>query len=310
MMDGRHPALDAIGLLPDTEIDLADAALQLGRIRAPDADWQAAATHLSEIARDASRIGTVMERAGIEARIGALAGMLHARHGYAGDTETYDDLDNANLIRVIERRRGLPVSLGILWLHCVRAAGWDGRGVDVPGHFLLQVDGRASLPGPGDAVAGSPAGDEVRSERPGGRRRSSPREQVLVDGFANGAILGMRDLAGIVRNLVGRDGELRPGVARPMGNRAVLLRLQRNVTQRLRSARRFEEAMQSLEAMTAIAPTDAGLWRDAAALNQLLERVSDAIACLERFLTLVPTGEAARDVRARLGALRANRQGD
>ena len=43
MIDPRA-ALDAIGLLPDTEIDIADAALQLARVDAPDADWQAVRT--------------------------------------------------------------------------------------------------------------------------------------------------------------------------------------------------------------------------------------------------------------------------
>ena len=48
-------ALDAIGQLPDAEIDIADAALQLARVDAPDADWRAARAHLSELAREAVR---------------------------------------------------------------------------------------------------------------------------------------------------------------------------------------------------------------------------------------------------------------
>ena len=52
-MTEPRTALEAIGVLPDTEIDIGDAALQLARIDAPDADWQAARAHLSELARDA-----------------------------------------------------------------------------------------------------------------------------------------------------------------------------------------------------------------------------------------------------------------
>ena len=55
MIDPRA-ALEAIGLLPDTEIDIAGAALQLARVDAPDADWQAARAQLSEIARDAAAL--------------------------------------------------------------------------------------------------------------------------------------------------------------------------------------------------------------------------------------------------------------
>ena len=73
----------------------------------------------------------------IATRAGALALLLSARHGYAGAVEDYDNLDNANLIRVIERRRGLPVALGVIWLHAARAVGWAAHGIDFPGHFLI-----------------------------------------------------------------------------------------------------------------------------------------------------------------------------
>src|SRR3546814_8702530 len=51
----------------------------------------------------------------------ALAGVLLAEFGYHGDTESYDDPQNADLVRVIDRRMGLPVSLGVLYIHAARA---------------------------------------------------------------------------------------------------------------------------------------------------------------------------------------------
>jgi len=54
----------------------------------------------------------------------ALTQVMAEEHGYGGDRQHYDDLQNANLIRVIDRRRGLPVALGILYLHAARAQGW------------------------------------------------------------------------------------------------------------------------------------------------------------------------------------------
>ena len=58
-----------------------------------------------------------------------------------GNVEDYDNPANANLIQVIERRQGLPVALGILWLHAARAAGWPAHGVDFPAHFLIALEG-------------------------------------------------------------------------------------------------------------------------------------------------------------------------
>src|SRR5690349_21954524 len=134
-------ALDAIGLLPDTGIDVGGAALQLARVDSPDADWRAARAHLSELARDAVELAKSIDTNDVSMRAEALAGLIAGRYLYAGDAETYDDLANANLIRVIERRKGLPVALGIIWLHCARASGWGGHGVDFPGHFLVALEG-------------------------------------------------------------------------------------------------------------------------------------------------------------------------
>src|SRR4051794_7831033 len=112
-MTETRAALDAIGLLPDVEIDIADAALQLARIDAPDRDWRAARAHLSQLAREAVQLAASLPGDDFAARREGLAEIISGRHGDSGDTENYDDLANANLIQVIERRRGLPVALGI-----------------------------------------------------------------------------------------------------------------------------------------------------------------------------------------------------
>ncbi len=276
-------ALKAIGQLPDSEIDLAEAALQLGRALTPELETDTAAAHLSELARESAAIGRVLDGRPLEARLGGLAALIHARHGYRGDDDTYDDLANANLIAVIDRRRGLPVALGIIWLHCIRAAGWDGHGVDFPGHFLLQMNGTTIGPA----------------------RRGTKRDQhVLVDAFAGGTAVAISDLLGLLRSQLGETAEIRPGMLRPMSNRDVLLRLQRNNTERLLAAGELESALAALETMIAIAPEQASLWRDAAGLNQRLQRFRAAIECLEHFLVLVPEGEAAKRARARISEIR------
>jgi regulator of sirC expression with transglutaminase-like and TPR domain len=69
----------------------------------------------------------------------ALAEVIARSFAYRGDTETYDDLRNADLVQVVERRRGLPVALAILYLQVARDQGWDAEGLNFPGHFLIRV---------------------------------------------------------------------------------------------------------------------------------------------------------------------------
>ena len=219
----------------------------------------------------------------LPARAGALAGLLTGRHGYRGDIETYDDPANANLIRVIERRRGLPVALGILWLHCARAIGWGAHGIDFPGHFLIALEGE-----------------------PANKRRVTPvSQQIVLDVFDGGLPLEARDLRTLLKRVGGPEVELKPGVLQPMSARRVLLRLQENVRVRRLQVDDYAGALTCTESMLAIAPDVAPLWREAAMMNERLDHIGSALKCYGRFLDLVPAGEAAAQTRAAMDGLRA-----
>ncbi len=282
-MSDPRDALDAIGQLPDVEIDLGGAAIQFARIDAPGLDWQAAAKHLSELARHAVSLAADLPSTDLAARAGALAQLIAGRHGYVGDTETYDDAANANLIQVTERRRGLPVALGILWLHCARAVGWGAHGVDFPGHFLVALEG----------------------ENLTRRGRTPEHRQMIVDVFAGGVPLAAPDMRGLLKRVEGSDAELRPGVLQPMSSRSVLLRLQNNIKSRRLANNDHSGALSTIQDMLRIAPDVAVLWREAALINQQLEHVGAAVRCYERFLDLVPQGDAALRTRAAIDELRS-----
>lgn len=265
-------ALDAAGILPDDEIDIAGVALQFARIDTPELDWRAAAMELSALAREAVGAATAAPEADagdLEARRGVLAQVLR---GFAGDTEHYDDLANANLIRVLERRRGLPVALGILWLHVAEAVGWPAHGVDFPGHFLIALEG--------------------------------PRGQLVIDVFGGGTAMTAPDLRALIKRFEGKAAELRPGLLVPMARRAVLLRLQNNIKLRRQQADDLEGALTCAEDMLRLAPEQALLWREVGLMNQRLERIGAALTALERFLELQPEGAVASRVRAAIAELR------
>jgi regulator of sirC expression with transglutaminase-like and TPR domain len=274
-MEEARAALEAAGQLPDAELDLAGVALQLARIDAPDADWEHAAEILSTIAREAVAAATADPEADggdAERRRAVLARLIHDRMGFVGDTETYDDLANANLIRVLERGRGLPVTLGILWLHAAEAAGWSAQGLDFPGHFLLALEGS--------------------------------RGAAVVDAFGGGAALNAPELRMLLKRFVGEQAELKPGTLAPMSKREVLLRLQNNIKLRRLRAGDLEGALACTEDMLRFAPDAAALWREAGMMHQRLDRIGAAIVRLERFLELAPEGDSAARVRGLLTELR------
>jgi regulator of sirC expression with transglutaminase-like and TPR domain len=159
-----------------------------------------------------------------------------------------------------------------LWLHCARAAGWEAFGVDFPGHFMI------ALPGGGS--------------------------QLVLDVFDGGQPMDARSLRSLIKKVEGPKAELRPGLLQPMSARAVLLRLQNNLKLRRLNAGDYAGAAMAVEDMLRIAPDYATLWREAALINQQLDHVGAALRCFERFLALVPDGEAATRVRTAMDELR------
>jgi regulator of sirC expression with transglutaminase-like and TPR domain len=272
-MTEPRAALAAIGQLVDSEIDIGNAALQLARVDAPDADWLAATQHLSDLAQGAVKRAAAMDKQDPPAKAVVLADMLVGEFGYSGDLETYDDPANANLIRVTERRRGLPVALGVIWLHAARAAGWGSHGVDFPAHFLVALEGH--------------------------------KTQVVVDVFNGGQIMSARELRALLKRVEGEKAELRPGLLQPMSTRRVLLRLQNNILTRRLESGDLRGGLRCTEDMLLIAPDQAELWRQAGIMNQRLEQVAAAKDCYQRFLDLVPEGPVANGVRAQLDILRS-----
>jgi regulator of sirC expression with transglutaminase-like and TPR domain len=256
--------LEKVGTLPDQAIDLAETALALATLDHPDVDIARYRDHLAVLARDVGAQDT--------APADALRAVLIGMHGYRGDSESYDDLDNANLIRVIDRRRGLPVALSILWLHAARAQGWQADGLNFPGHFLIRV-------------------------------RTGDRAAV-IDPFNGGAVLDDAALAALRRQVGGKDAKLGTADLEPVGNRAILLRLQNNIKLRLLHAKRGAAALAVLERMVITAPQEPALWHECAGLHESLGNLRAASGCLERVIALAVTDAARQAAAAELKAVR------
>ena len=67
----------------------------------------------------------------------ALARHLFVDLGFRGNSEDYTDPRNSYLDVVLDRRRGIPITLSILMLEVARRRGIALHGVGMPGHFLV-----------------------------------------------------------------------------------------------------------------------------------------------------------------------------
>ncbi len=198
------PAYPPVGRVPEAERKLREAAqagdadfaigetaLALSLAARPALDLSPYRAHLSEIATSVAAEAQGKPDT-IAGRVMALNNALVERLGYRGDRDTYDDLRNADLAHVIDRRRGLPVSLAVLWIDAARAQGWAAWGLSFPSHFLVRVDG--------------------------------PDGRAIVDPFNFGQALDTKALRGLLKRLQGPDAELQAYHYAAVPDRTVLLR--------------------------------------------------------------------------------------
>src|SRR5438045_9338461 len=114
----REIGASGVPILP-----IAEAALALASFERPRVGPKRYREHLQLLARD---VGSHPGAAGdVAERARALNEIVLLKYGYSGDALTYHDLQNANLMRDGDRRKALPVALGILYMHAGCAQGWD-----------------------------------------------------------------------------------------------------------------------------------------------------------------------------------------
>lgn len=112
---------------PEAELPLDEAALVLAAHARPGLDVTA---ELARLDRLGEAVGS--------SDAGAVSRLLFGRLGLAGDRAHYDDPQNSYLNRVLDRRRGLPISLSVLMTEVGRRVGAELEGVGLPGHFMVR----------------------------------------------------------------------------------------------------------------------------------------------------------------------------
>ena len=220
------------------------------------------------LARELAAAGVerLAERLKRESPEEALAEALSGDLGLSGDLFTLDDPDNADVLGVAARKRGLAVTLGVYYLHAARRCGLVVRGVDFPGHFLLRIE---------------------TDEGP-----------LALDPFSEGRVVLPSELtrralhAGLTPNVADRLDRLMA----PVDDRAVLLRLQNIVYAHATNAGDFARAERAALRRALLDPTDYRPWLDVAAAREGQGALAGALEALQRATTL--DGGAALAARA------------
>lgn len=260
-MTATHPdelltRLHKLGEVADDALPLGETALLLAALDHPGIDLGPYHEHLARLATDA-RSNLAALRRGMavnEAAARVLVDTIGGRHGYMGDSATYDDPRNADLIAVIDRRRGLPVALGIIYLDVAASIAVVAHGLNTQGHFLMAV-------GEGDHA------------------------QVL-DPF-NGVVLNAQEL-----RLAPPMAAAQPEYG-PVSRRDVLLRLLNNIHARAMAAKDTLRTLTITERMILIAPRRPDLWLELCKANEAVGKLNGAMRAAESCIALSTADSSA-----------------
>lgn len=186
-------------IAPGIEPPLLEATFALSQLLQRGEVWPQARARLCEL--EALAVSRCASTSSDGARAEAILELMRDE-GFEGNTSDYENVENSFMDRVLERRRGLPITLCVLAMHLADAAGFELAGISFPGHFLVGV--------------------ELHGERPG-----------VFDPFNTGRALSLTDLAELYRTATGKAMTSTAPLLRerlqPAPPRAILSRMLRNL---------------------------------------------------------------------------------
>ena len=121
----------------EAQFPLLEAAVSIAQDESPELDVQQVLGDVDQLlARLKRRIPT--DSPALQ-RLRILNQFFFHDMGFGGNVNNYYDADNSYISAVLRTRRGIPISLAVLWLELAQGLGLEARGVAFPGHFMVKV---------------------------------------------------------------------------------------------------------------------------------------------------------------------------
>lgn len=262
---------------PNASIDLAESAIALAALQTPERSLERYWRHIQKLIDEVGARHKKLLNSGSEndvrTQLAALKHIIADKYGYDGDREHYDNLQNANLIHVIDRRKGMPIALSILYLYIGEQQGWVMNALNFPAHVVCSI------------------------EKDG--------EKLLFDPFNQCKLLNAADLRMYLKTLVNPQAELSADYYQNASKRDVLIRLQNNIKLRQIEAEDYEGAIQTVETMRKINPEEYRLLFDAGILYARLDKPLAAMRAFENYIELATDPADVEEARILLEQIRS-----
>ena len=253
---------------PEEDLDLGRVALVVAGEEYPGLNVEEHLRSLDEFAlsvRELTNDGmSSLERAE------QLGRYLFVDAGFQGNSADYYNPDNSFFNRVLETHSGIPITLSLLFLEVARRTGLRCKGVGMPGHFLVGLEG----------------------------------EDAYFDPFNGGGALTTVDCRRLAEQLFGQRLSWNDSYLAPCTKYEFLFRMLNNLKVVYERTELPEKALGVVQRMIMVNPEATSLHRDTAALQFQLQQYRAAIASLESYLRETPDAADAQQVKSWIQSIR------
>lgn len=258
----------------DNNNDLAKAALLFALENGQEFVLEEQLTLIDELAREASIYVDLNASTSEIAR--SLCYFFREVQGFQGNSGNYYDPENSFLNRVLENRRGIPISMAVLYISVASRLGFsDVVGIGFPGHFLIRF----------------------------GENDNASSEGVYIDPYYHKLITDS-ECEERLKTLFGSHARMHRSYLGTVSNRELVARMARNLVEIYQDKQLYELA---LVCCTRAINAEPGLAEDhyiRADLYEKLDCYSAAVQEFSRFIYLSPKDERIGDIKERIRTLR------
>ncbi len=262
----------------DNEIDLAKAALLIAKSEYNQLDIS---YYLSKLDEMASVVYKRLDRnASVAHVIGEMNHFLFDEQGFAGNNIDFHDPRNSFLNDVLERRKGVPISLSLIYMEIGQRLGLPFDGVMFPGHFLVKL-----------SVFGG---------------------EIVLDPYIGGQSLSLDELRFRLHGFCDLDDEGHPSLQEflvPACKKDMLIRILYNLKSVYLMTEQYLKTLNVIDHILAINPLAELEIRDRAFIFEKLDCFNAACEDYQQYLGLAPDGPDCEEIRARFIAMQHARAG-
>jgi len=244
--------------VPEERLSLAEAALHIAKEEYPGLSVPEYVGLIDTWARQLKR---KRSKAPPHVQIARINDWLFDHLNFSGNLEDYYDPRNSYLNDVIDRRKGIPISLSVIYLELAWRLGLNAAGIGIPSHFMVRV---------------------MLEEKP-----------LYVDAFHRGNVLTAEGVRDFLEEISEGTIEMQPAFLAAMTKKQILSRMLRNLKGIFLEQKEFSKTIQIIDKLILLNPDAPEEIRDRGIVYYQMQAFRKALSDFEHFLSIAPDAQDA-----------------